>query len=413
MASHQGRCKCVTVMQLPEDFVRLMHEQYGKDTADALCQALSETDPEVSIRLNPRKGQPLVMENVNAEPVPWCPDAYYLSERPAFTFDPLLHAGAYYVQEASSMYIAELVRKAMFNVQCSMFNAPIAALDLCAAPGGKSTLLASLLPEGSVLISNEPMPKRAQVLAENMQKWIRMTEGEYPVRCIVTQNYPADFTAFTDTFDLLVTDVPCSGEGMFRKDEVAVQDWSLQNVDLCWHRQREILQDIWHTLKPGGLLIYSTCTFNHFEDEDNARWICDTLGAELLEERHFLPGRDRGEGFYCAAIRKNSPIQNSVAENNSQLPMFNAQCSMLNVIPPAFAVDPDMPRIELNYNEALQYLRREAVRVPAPRGMVLICYKGYVLGPGKCVGNRINNLYPEQWRIRTTYTTPFSLAALS
>ena len=413
MASHQGRCKCVTFMPLPEDFVRLMHEQYGKDTADALCQALSETDPEVSIRLNPRKGQPLVMENVNAEPVPWCPDAYYLSERPAFTFDPLLHAGAYYVQEASSMYIAELVRKAMFNVQCSMFNAPIAALDLCAAPGGKSTLLASLLPEGSVLISNEPMPKRAQVLAENMQKWIRMTEGEYPVRCIVTQNYPADFTAFTDTFDLLVTDVPCSGEGMFRKDEVAVQDWSLQNVDLCWHRQREILQDIWHTLKPGGLLIYSTCTFNHFEDEDNARWICDTLGAELLEERHFLPGRDRGEGFYCAAIRKNSPIQNSVAENNSQLPMFNAQCSMLNVIPPAFAVDPDMPRIELNYNEALQYLRREAVRVPAPRGMVLLCYKGYVLGPGKCVGNRINNLYPEQWRIRTTYTTPFSLAALS
>jgi 16S rRNA C967 or C1407 C5-methylase (RsmB/RsmF family) len=400
-------------MPLPEDFVRLMHEQYGKDTADALCQALSETDPEVSIRLNPRKGQPLVMENVNAEPVPWCPDAYYLSERPAFTFDPLLHAGAYYVQEASSMYIAELVRKAMFNVQCSMFNAPIAALDLCAAPGGKSTLLASLLPEGSVLISNEPMPKRAQVLAENMQKWTRMTKGEYPVRCIVTQNYPADFTAFTDTFDLLVTDVPCSGEGMFRKDEVAVQDWSLQNVDLCWHRQREILQDIWHTLKPGGLLIYSTCTFNHFEDEDNARWICDTLGAELLEERHFLPGRDRGEGFYCAAIRKNSPIQNSGAENNSQLPMFNAQCSMLNVIPPAFAVDPDMPRIELNYNEALQYLRREAVRVPAPRGMVLICYKGYVLGPGKCVGNRINNLYPEQWRIRTTYTTPFSLAALS
>jgi len=400
-------------MPLPEDFVRLMHEQYGKDTADALCQALSETDPEVSIRLNPRKGQPLVMENVNAEPVSWCPDAYYLSERPAFTFDPLLHAGAYYVQEASSMYIAELVRKAMFNVQCSMFNAPIAALDLCAAPGGKSTLLASLLPEGSVLISNEPMPKRAQVLAENMQKWTRMTKGEYPVRCIVTQNYPADFTAFTDTFDLLVTDVPCSGEGMFRKDEVAVQDWSLQNVDLCWHRQREILQDIWHTLKPGGLLIYSTCTFNHFEDEDNARWICDTLGAELLEERHFLPGRDRGEGFYCAAIRKNSPIQNSVAENNSQLPMFNAQCSMLNVIPPAFTVAPDMPRVELSYTEALQYLRREAVRVPAPRGMVLLCYKGYVLGPGKCVGNRINNLYPEQWRIRTTYTTPFSLAALS
>ena len=389
-------------MQLPEDFVRLMQEQYGADTAHALCQALTETEPEVSIRLNPRKGQPLIINNVRTEAVPWCPDAYYLSDRPAFTFDPLLHAGAYYVQEASSMYIANLIKK--FNVQCSMFNEPVVALDLCAAPGGKSTLLAGLLPEGSVLISNEPMPKRAQVLSENMQKWTRMAEGEYPVRCIVTQNYPADFTAFTDTFDLLVTDVPCSGEGMFRKDEVAVKDWSLQNVDLCWHRQREILQDIWHTLKPGGLLIYSTCTFNHFEDEDNARWICDTLGAQLLEERHFLPGRDRGEGFYCAAIRKNSTIQ------DSQPSTVNCQLSTLNVMPPAFVVGPDTPRVELNYNEALQYLRREAVRVPAPRGMVLLCYKGYVLGPGKCVGNRINNLYPEPWRIRTTYTTPFTLS---
>ncbi|MCR4592555.1 MAG: hypothetical protein K5672_05300 [Bacteroidaceae bacterium] len=402
-------------MQLPEDFVRLMQEQYGDDTAHALCQALTETEPEVSIRLNPRKGQPLIIDNINTEPVPWCPDAYYLQERPAFTFDPLLHAGAYYVQEASSMYIAELLRKYFIadsksrktlNSQLSTLNSGsnVVALDLCAAPGGKSTLLAGLLPEGSVLISNEPMPKRAQVLSENMQKWTRMAEGEYPVRCIVTQNYPADFAAFTDTFDLLVTDVPCSGEGMFRKDEVAVKDWSLENVDLCWHRQREILQDIWHTLKPGGLLIYSTCTFNHFEDEDNARWICDTLGAELLEERHFLPGRDRGEGFYCAAIRKNSKIQ------DSKLSTFNFQLSTLNVMPPAFVVEPDMPRVELNYSEALQYLRREAIRVPAPRGMVLLCYKGYVLGPGKCVGNRINNLYPEQWRIRTTYTTPFTLS---
>ena len=428
-------------MQLPEDFVRLMHEQYDTSTADELCQALCETEPEVSIRLNPRKGQPLSLDNVQADPVPWCPDAYYLAERPAFTFDPLLHAGAYYVQEASSMYIAELIRKYLLqiqnskfkiqnsssqqpadNFQFSIFNSqfPVAALDLCAAPGGKSTLLAGLLPEGSVLVSNEPMPKRAQVLAENMQKWTRVAEGEYPVRSIVTQNYPADFGAFSDCFDLLVTDVPCSGEGMFRKDEVAVQDWSLQNVDICWHRQREILQDIWHVLKPGGLLIYSTCTFNRYEDEDNAHWICDSLGAELLEERHFLPGRDRGEGFYCAAIRKKSlpcPLPRKGKDPQDgliHLPSLGGVgggCS-LNVIPPAFTVEPDMPRVELNYNEALQYLRREAVRVPAPRGMVLLCYKGYVLGPGKCVGNRINNLYPEQWRIRTTYTTPFSLLGI-
>ena len=406
-------------MQLPQDFVRMMQEQYGNDTAGSLCHALMETEPEVSVRLNPRKGKSLIINNnVRAEAVPWCPDAYYLSDRPAFTFDPLLHAGAYYVQEASSMYIAELLRKYFINdsqsrkpltSKLSTLNSGsnVVALDLCAAPGGKSTLLAGLLPEGSVLVCNEPMPKRAQVLSENIQKWTRMAEGEYPVRCFVTQNYPADFAAFSDTFDLLVTDVPCSGEGMFRKDEVAVRDWSLEIVERCWQRQREILHDIWHVLKPGGLLIYSTCTFNHFEDEDNARWICEALDAELLEERHFLPGRDRGEGFYCAAIRKNQSLN---YEADLQLSTFNSQLSTLNILPPAFAIDPDMPRIELNYNEALQYLRREAIRVPAPRGMVLLNYKGYILGPGKCVGNRINNLYPDSWRIRTTYTTPFTLA---
>ncbi|MBQ2341966.1 MAG: hypothetical protein II385_04890 [Bacteroidaceae bacterium] len=396
-------------MTLPEDFVRMMHEQYGADTADSLCHALCDTEPEVSIRLNPRKGKTLSIENLDVEACPWCPDAYYLHQRPAFTFDPLLHAGAYYVQEASSMYVSQLLRH-HFPV-----SGPSAALDLCAAPGGKSTLLASLLPQGSILVSNEPMPKRAQVLAENMQKWTCMAEGEYPVRSVVTQNYPTDFVEFTDSFDLLLTDVPCSGEGMFRKDEVAVQDWSLQNVDLCWRRQREILQGIWHVLKPGGLLIYSTCTFNHFEDEDNVRWICENLGGMLLEERHFLPGRDRGEGFYCAAIQsvpRDEEQLPSLGVSSDELKSLEAKLRTLHVLPQAFSVEPDMPRIELTYSQALSYLRREAVRVPAPRGMVLLCYKGYVLGPGKCVGNRINNLYPEQWRIRTTYTTPFSLGEL-
>ena len=396
-------------MTLPEDFVRMMHEQYDADTADSLCHALCDTEPEVSIRLNPRKGKTLSIENLDVEACPWCPDAYYLHERPAFTFDPLLHAGAYYVQEASSMYVSQLLRH-HFPV-----SGPSAALDLCAAPGGKSTLLASLLPQGSILVSNEPMPKRAQVLAENMQKWTRTAEGEYPVRSVVTQNYPTDFVEFTDSFDLLLTDVPCSGEGMFRKDEVAVQDWSLQNVDLCWRRQREILQGIWHVLKPGGLLIYSTCTFNHFEDEDNVRWICENLGGMLLEERHFLPGKDRGEGFYCAAIQsvpRDEEQLPSLGVSSDELKSLEVKLRTLHVLPQAFSVEPDMPRIELTYSQALSYLRREAVRVPAPRGMVLLCYKGYVLGPGKCVGNRINNLYPEQWRIRTTYTTPFSLGEL-
>ena len=398
------------MMVLPDDFVRLMHSQYDAETADALCEALASTEPEVSVRLNTRKLASVpqlagLCEGIGkCDPVPWCDDAYYLKERPPFTFDPMLHAGAYYVQEASSMYIAKLLGEFIIdNSQFITDNAPLAALDLCAAPGGKSTLLAGLLPEGSLLVSNEPMPKRAQVLAENMQKWTRVANGAYPVRSIVTNNYPADFVALTGCFDMLVTDVPCSGEGMFRKDEQAVAEWNMENVMMCQARQRGILQDIWHALKPGGLLIYSTCTFNRFEDEDNARWICEQLGGELLEQRHFLPGRDRGEGFYCCAIRKES----SPGATEGRGDVAAKVQRTLRVMPEAFELEG--PAVELSYDEALQYLRREAVRVPAERGMVTLCYRGLPLGPGKCVGNRINNLYPEQWRIRTTYTRKWSL----
>jgi len=282
-------------------------------------------------------------------------------------------------------------------------------LDLCAAPGGKSTLLQSLLPEGSLLISNEPIAKRAGVLAENMQKWTMGLPAESP-KVIVTQAYPHDFGALTGCVDILLTDVPCSGEGMFRKDEGAVREWSLENVRMCQQRQRDILSDIWHVLKPGGLLIYSTCTFNRYEDEDNARWICSELGGELLMERHFLPSRDRGEGFYVAEIKKDAgkdALELKAPKNFRTLfermnrVLFNSSLFPKN--------GDEETRIELSYNEALQYLRREALRVEAPRGPVTLCYRGLELGPGKGVGNRINNLYPEHWRIRTTYTTPYSL----
>jgi hypothetical protein len=313
----------------------------------------------------------------------------------------------YYVQEASSMYVAKLLKNYGPETACC-------ALDLCAAPGGKSTLLAGLLPEGSLLVSNEPMPKRANVLAENMQKWTRMPQGKYPVDSVVTNNYPADFGAFSDCFDLVVTDVPCSGEGMFRKDEQAVAEWSMDNVMMCVERQRTILRDIWHALKPGGLLVYSTCTFNRFEDEDNARWICSELGAELLEERHFLPGRDRGEGFYCAAIRKSVLPDSADADERTAQDVARQHDairrksnSTLRVMPQAFLCEG--PQIELSYDDALRYLRREAIRVEAPKGPVTLSYMGFPLGPGKGVGNRINNLYPEAWRIRTTYTKRWSL----
>lgn len=395
---------------LPQDFVRLMHEHYDAVTADALCCALDTTEPEVSIRLNPHKlsAETLLACHPELEPVTWCPNAFYLPSRPAFTFDPLLHTGAYYVQEAASMSIAPLLLP-----QEREDRFPLVALDLCAAPGGKSTLLQSLLPEGSLLISNEPIAKRAQILAENMQKWMAGLPNEAP-QVIVTQNYPSVFGALTGQVDVLLTDVPCSGEGMFRKDEVARQEWSLENVTMCQQRQQSILQDIWHVLKPGGLLIYSTCTFNRYEDEDNAQWICKELGGELLMERHFLPGRDRGEGFYVAAIRKSGSNLLTSPHNNicSSEVATKVHRSGRILYDSSTTPQSEGPRIELSYAEALQYLRREALRVEAPRGPVTLCYHSLELGPGKGVGSRINNLYPEAWRIRTTYTTPFSLLGI-
>jgi len=430
--------------ELPQDFVRLMHEHYDKATADALCSALDTTEPEVSVRLNPRKlsAEALLAARPDLEPVPWCPDAFYLKERPAFTFDPLLHAGAYYVQEAASMYIAKVVIQELvvrgkglentFGPETSIPDNPLTpnlsplttlhssllALDLCAAPGGKSTLLQSLLPEGSLLICNEPIAKRAQILSENMQKWMMGLPEEAP-QVIVTQNYPDEFGALTGRVDVLLTDVPCSGEGMFRKDEGARKEWSLDNVRMCQQRQRDILSDIWHVLKPGGLLIYSTCTFNRYEDEDNARWICSELGGKLLTERHFLPGRDRGEGFYVAAI---SPLPHPLPQGGGGLPSLALQKEKLGLRQLYDSASPSPLLLgggdggggclALSYSQALQYLRREALRIEAPRGPVTLCYRGLVLGPGKGVGNRINNLYPEAWRIRTTYTTPFSLLGI-
>lgn len=405
---------------LPDDFCALMREQYGNESAEKLFKGLAE-EPSVSIRLNPKKVNLLPPFSLrNAKPVPWCPDAYYLDERPAFTFDPLFHAGVYYVQEASSMYLAEALRR---HAPLDQLPQSGFALDLCASPGGKSTLLRSLLPDEWTLISNEPMPKRAQVLAENMTKW------GHP-NSIVTRNYPADFTFLTSLFDIVVTDVPCSGEGMFRKDEQAVREWSIENVHNCWQRQRDILTDIWPTLKAGGLLVYSTCTFNHFEDEDNAEWIASHLGAEILEQRHFFPGTDAGEGFYIAVLRKHSEGEN--AETSS--PSHEILCKklrrnlkvLLDGIPEpeqtpkgtipshvlAMRTDYEhgtFPEVELTYEEALAYLRHEALRIDAPKGIVLLTFKGIPLGFAKSIGNRANNLYPQEWRIRTSYNKAFCL----
>ena len=491
-------------MQLPADFKYSMCTQLGPEGAERLFQGL-EQEPSVSVRVNPCKGDGATLaQQPQCTPVPWCRDGFYLSQRPSFTFDPLLHAGAYYVQEASSMFVQRALH--------TYVQQPVIALDLCAAPGGKSTLMRASLPQGSLLVSNEPIHNRAQVLVENMIKW-----GHPDV--VVTQNYPDAFSTFHHLFDVVVADVPCSGEGMFRKDEVAINEWSSANVQMCAQRQREIMEAVWPALKPGGLLVYSTCTFNVEEDEKNVLWIARTLDAEVLPVEmnsewgvcgnmlsaekvrieggkesdtslpmyHFMPGYTRGEGFFMAVLRKNvteeaaeiseyaacekprkekrkkgassvskasmttvpkecrswlldSDSYNFYIDETGLCRAFStvyepvlarlrehltvlhagvevAECKGRDWVPAhglamslAFRREA-FPNCAVEADLAVAYLRKEAVVLDAavPKGIVCLTYKDLPLGFVKNLGNRANNLYPQEWRIRTTHIAHFCL----
>jgi 16S rRNA C967 or C1407 C5-methylase (RsmB/RsmF family)/NOL1/NOP2/fmu family ribosome biogenesis protein len=290
-------------MILPTDFTLRTRALLGDDFA--LLERALQQDAPVSIRINKdKKGEALPPE---AGRVPWCETGYYLPERISFTFDPLFHAGAYYVQEAASMFLEQVVKACVHE--------PVRCLDLCAAPGGKSTHLCSILPENSLLVSNEVIRSRANVLVENLTKWGNP-------HLIVTRNDPEEIGRLTHFFDLIVADVPCSGEGMFRKDAAAAGEWSLAKVGLCAARQRRIIQDVWEALKPGGLLIYSTCTYNTEENEENIQYISETLGGEALSiplpaawpiagalryahpVYRFFPHQTKGEGFFLSVVRK-------------------------------------------------------------------------------------------------------------
>ena len=281
----------------PAEFINEMRDSLGPERAERVLSALAG-EPAVSVRVNPRKLTLVALRahfgTLAGDVVPWASDeAFYLNDRPSFTLDPLFHAGAYYVQEASSMYVGQLFERA----KATLGKEALRVLDLCAAPGGKTTQLLSHLDDASLLVANEVVPSRATILAENVARW-----GCSNVA--VTSSDPAAFASFRGFFDIAVVDAPCSGEGMFRKDERAVAEWSPDTVRLCAARQRRILADFWPSLAPGGFLIYSTCTFNRFEDEENVDWIVRELGAACREMRHFYPGEDRGEGFFAALLQK-------------------------------------------------------------------------------------------------------------
>ncbi len=411
-------------MLLPQEFITYTSTLFGQARWQRFLQALDQPAA-TSIRFNPWKypQEPVFTE---VTPVPWCEQAYWLPNRPDFTLDPLFHAGVYYVQEAGSLFLDHVLRQ--------FVSAPVLALDLCAAPGGKSTLMRAALPPGSMLVSNEPDRRRANILLENMLK-----QGHPDV--LVTHNYAHDFRQTDWTFDVILTDVPCSGEGLFRKDESAVKEWSLQNVHFCQKRQRQILQDIWPCLRPGGLLIYSTCTFNTHENEENVRFIAEELGADILSVPtqsqwqitgslltdwkepvyRFIPGSTRSEGLFMAVLRKKGTsgthallpgsarryakthglihllsdgIPSFEQKGKEQIPSV-AQALSLNT-PAAY------PRVELTLQQAQHYLHRESFALPpgTPKGFVLVTYLQHPLGFMKNLGDRANNLYPKNWAIR-------------
>jgi len=440
-------------MILPEAFIKRTQNLPDIDF-DALVKAL-ETKPPTSIRVNDKMNyQP------TTEKVAWCDSGYYLPERPLFTADPLLHAGIYYVQEASSMFLQQAVKQ--------HFPQAGTVLDLCAAPGGKSTLLSQALPESSLLVSNEIIRSRAYILAENLIKW-----GNPNV--VVTNNEPKDFAQLPGFFDAVVIDAPCSGEGMFRKDPGAIQEWSEYNVRICAERQREILTSVWETLKTEGILVYSTCTYNREENEENVRWICEMLGAELLTINtegntditvtdfgyRFYPHKTKGEGFFLSVLQKKSfvtgaiknkkedkkgikfvqkntvealtlldsekwtiiPEENLIKaydkERINDFQLLNKQLKCMHsglllgeikgkdFIPAtAIALSKKLDRssvevVEVDYETAIMFLRKESIFLPdAARGYLLITYKEQALGWVKNMGNRSNNLYPQEWRIR-------------
>ena len=443
---------------MPLGFVNRIKTQFPVDS-DRFIESIDQPAA-VSLRVNPRK----FGLSSSAEQIPWCNTGIFLPERPSFTLDPIFHSGAYYVQEASSMFVEQAFR------QIEHEKGRI-VLDLCAAPGGKSTHLLSLLDAADLLISNEVIRSRVSVLDENIRKW-----GHQNV--VISNNDPADFGDLEGLFDVILVDAPCSGEGLFRRDASAIEQWSVENTNLCATRQRRILTDIWPSLKNGGYLIYSTCTFNPEENEENLKWLAENNSVECiripLQESwgihemefnglfgyRFLPHKVKGEGFFLTLIRKKegadsypfhrktktklekmpkqfTEIRNWLTTNDSELfaksefliafpeskiPVLNALAEQLRIIsfglPVAqfkkndllpehtFALSVDRNQgifetVELDLRESLLFLKKEEIRISsATKGWLLVQFRGVPLGFVKNLGNRANNYFPKEWRIR-------------
>jgi len=446
-------------MHLDPQFIRLFKEALGDADADRALAAF-DSEPSVSVRLNsykrPTAELPILEDSKKTD---WSPEGFLLAKRPVFTLHPLFHAGAYYVQDSSAMFVGELVSRCLSSDRSDI----VRVLDLCAAPGGKTTDLSNrlrrLYGERFLLVSNEVMRNRATVLSDNVARW-----GDPNV--VVTSVDPKAFSGFDGFFDLILADVPCSGEGMFRKDEEALTQWSQSNVELCASRQRRIVADVWPSLKDGGVFVYSTCTFNRYENDGNVGWICSELGASPLKPTmdfsgplqteygwSLVPGLVPGEGQYCAAVVKSGgktmpvrdvnrqkftrhipqdwftiPFEERVCREKviavpqiisreidciaSKIPLLLSGCAAGTLKGNTLIPDEDMalsiafngnafPAADLDKQQALAFLHRDSLNLPAfPKSYLQVKYKGLPLGFVKNLGNRCNNLHPLNRRIR-------------
>lgn len=453
--------------QLPSIFLESLQNLPGFNKT-AFEKVHQSGEQLTSIRLNPDKLKRAYFVDANVEEaVPWSTQGYYLSKRPSFTLDPIFHAGAYYVQEASSMFLEEVLK------QTTDLSLPIKVLDLCAAPGGKSTLLQSLISNKSLLVSNEVIKTRVNILAENITKW-----GAANV--IVTNNDPKDFQRLQNYFDVIIVDAPCSGSGLFRKDATAIEEWSLQNVTMCSQRQQRILGDVLPSLKEGGTLIYSTCSYAEIEDEAIADWLINNTGMlstqimlqpawQIIETQspqhnaygyRFYPDKVKGEGFFIAAFTKGEKITSAWDTDKYKTKSERLVAKEIDIVKPylkneadfffikqkeevialpahlendlasiQFAlyikkagvklgtiirnelipdhelalgniVNENLPAVEVDKETALQYLRRQEIKLDTQlKGWAIITHRQLALGWVKVLPNRINNYYPKDWRI--------------
>lgn len=438
-------------VDLPKAFV----ERVSRDSflGTSLLKALNEEQP-IAIRMNSSKGASVF---TNLEEIPWSENGFYLPERPIFTLDPHFHGGRYYPQEAGSQFIDTILR------QLELPEEPV-VLDLCAAPGGKSTLIADFLGGKGLLLANEVIQNRSKILKENLTKWGAKNT-------LVSNNDPSDFGELKSLFDCILIDAPCSGEGMFRKDPDARNEWSPESVNLCAARQKRIVMDVWDSLKPNGFLIYSTCTFNAQENEENVRWILEQTDSRIYplhlpfakEGRdglgyYALPSELKTEGFYVVALQKQgearSPKNKSrkkstltrlkpetwfkdwIGDSPSELVQWNnylfaipegmfelaetlhsylriiklgtelGEISRKGLIPnEALALDQAtlsdrVPDISLTREQALHYLKGDTFNLEGKHGFHTVSFEGTKLGWIKHLGNRFNNLFPKEWRIR-------------